>query len=214
MIESWWARCALALMLLCVTNRAGAEARFAIDVRVAGPPLSAEVLKAMRSEAVAIWNRYGVRLLPPPTAECDSEEPIAGWIDVLVERQATHASSDSRIVLGSTRLPRTPADRMAIRIDYDAVQDVVAGLRTERRLALTAHGGIESVDIGRATGRVLAHEIGHLLLHDRDHTDRGLMRSSYRPEDLLMLDRMSFSLSPAELSRLHDRGDEAAAADR
>ena len=39
--------------------------------------------------------------------------------------------------------------------------------------------------IGRAIGRVTAHELGHYLLENGGHRDRGLMRAAYSPSELV-----------------------------
>lgn len=53
----------------------------------------------------------------------------------------------------------------------------------ERILELVAtNGGI--IDAGGLLGHVMAHEIGHLLLHSTTHTGEGIMRSEFRRSDL------------------------------
>ena len=50
--------------------------------------------------------------------------------------------------------------------------------------------------VGRAVGRVLAHEIGHYLLRSRAHTESGLMRSFQRADDLVGVARAPFTPAP------------------
>jgi hypothetical protein len=56
--------------------------------------------------------------------------------------------------------------------------------------------------LGRALGRVLAHEVGHFLLRTRQHTAAGLMRSVQRAGDLVEPSRRGFTLSPVETARV------------
>jgi hypothetical protein len=56
--------------------------------------------------------------------------------------------------------------------------------------------------IGRAMGRVLAHEIGHFVLRMPRHSAAGLMRSSQAVDDLVSPLRERFTLSPLEAMRL------------
>jgi hypothetical protein len=56
--------------------------------------------------------------------------------------------------------------------------------------------------LGRAFGRALAHEIGHVLLRMRDHHDNGLMRAQYSANDLVTTDLRSFRLMTDEVMRL------------
>jgi hypothetical protein len=51
--------------------------------------------------------------------------------------------------------------------------------------------------IGRALGRVIAHEIGHIVLESRRHTPIGLMRATHRAADLIEPGRQSFQLAGA-----------------
>jgi len=56
--------------------------------------------------------------------------------------------------------------------------------------------------IGRAVGRVMAHEIGHYLLRTSAHADRGLMRPLMTPDLLTLPSRHDFELTPAEEARV------------
>jgi hypothetical protein len=89
----------------------------------------------------------------------------------------------------------------------------VLSVRTARRLvAQTTVGSrplwswparaVEAL-LPRALGRALAHEIGHYLLRTREHAARGLMRASFRPEDLVAPRPGSrFDLLPAHRPRV------------
>ena len=59
--------------------------------------------------------------------------------------------------------------------------------------------------LGRALGRVLAHEIGHYLLVWRAHTPDGLMRAAFRGEALIQPGRRAFELSDRLVPRLRAR---------
>jgi hypothetical protein len=65
---------------------------------------------------------------------------------------------------------------------------------------------------GRATGRVLAHELGHYLLALRAHTRSGLMRQSFAGGQLVGWDRQAFRLDAVALLRLRARTAELIAA--
>ena len=49
-------------------------------------------------------------------------------------------------------------------------------------------------DVGRALGRVLAHELGHYLLSLREHSPAGLMQPLFRTNQLIARNRRSFEL--------------------
>lgn len=56
--------------------------------------------------------------------------------------------------------------------------------------------------MGRAFGRALAHEIGHVLLRSREHPDNGLMRARYSVIDLIAPDLRGFRLATEDVMRL------------
>ncbi|HET9268537.1 MAG TPA: hypothetical protein VFO31_10250, partial [Vicinamibacterales bacterium] len=60
-------------------------------------------------------------------------------------------------------------------------------------------------DLARALGRVLAHEIGHVLLAARGHGRSGLMRATFRAEELAGRDRRPFRLTCSDVDRLRVR---------
>jgi hypothetical protein len=60
----------------------------------------------------------------------------------------------------------------------------------------------QAVAVGRALGRVLAHEIGHWLF-GREHTPNGLMRASIKRRDLV--DAIAPALPAAWPSQARDR---------
>lgn len=61
---------------------------------------------------------------------------------------------------------------------------------------------LHNLIVGRALGRALAHEIGHFLLRTRYHSPTGLMRALQPITSLVAADRLCFTLSPDEVTRL------------
>jgi len=61
-------------------------------------------------------------------------------------------------------------------------------------------------ELGRALGRVMAHEIGHVLLGmPTYHDNQGLMRARLPIHELARFDRGGFRLTDASARRLQDR---------
>jgi hypothetical protein len=56
--------------------------------------------------------------------------------------------------------------------------------------------------VPRALGRALAHEIGHFVLRDRAHTNRGLMASRFTPYELAFAPPAAFRLPPSASARV------------
>ncbi len=153
-----------------------------------------------------MWARYDVDLVLSSgldRPECDGM--VDGSFEVVIDRPAAHVTKSRRTVLGTTRLQMVSIDRSPIHIDFGAVQEILELLPAEQLVALTGHSEIDSRDLGRALGRVLAHEIGHVLLFASNHQPAGLMRESFRAADLVVTVRDSFTLSKAEIERLHYR---------
>ena len=57
-------------------------------------------------------------------------------------------------------------------------------------------------DFGIRQAQVLINEIGHVLLGAPGHQPHGLMRAKFFSEDLVSLQRTSFTLSAGEHARL------------
>ena len=56
----------------------------------------------------------------------------------------------------------------------------------------------------RAVGRVLAHELGHVLLRLNGHRDRGLMRSAFSHRSLTAGGRRAFRFAEEDLQAIRD----------
>jgi hypothetical protein len=73
---------------------------------------------------------------------------------------------------------------------------------------LTAALGRQQIgrqEMGRALGRVAAHEIGHVLLALPNHQRSGLMRESFQAIDMVVPVRLQYTLSAMEIARLRHR---------
>lgn len=56
--------------------------------------------------------------------------------------------------------------------------------------------------LGRALGRILAHELGHVFLRHRKHRSTGLMKPSFKHRDLSSRSRQGLRLSPEDLGQM------------
>ena len=77
------------------------------------------------------------------------------------------------------RLPTPPGHQGAVALGYSLVDTrartgALATLYVDRVAGLAVNC---NVDFGTLLGRAVAHEIGHLLLGTRDHTEKGLMQA-------------------------------------
>ena len=170
------------------TNRLAVQVNLEFD-----PSITSSTIKTIaRDEAAAIWKVYGVDLL-----WTDPAAPAALTLDVIVERSPQRLDVDGPSVLGHTTIASAPAAPAPIRVSFNAIEVLL----TRRHGAYPLS---HSREMGTAFGRVLAHEIGHVLLGTQ-HDSGGLMRPAFRSDDLVWPDRSLFRLMPPSLARLRVR---------
>jgi len=80
-------------------------------------------------------------------------------------------------------------------VDIGQKAGTLATVFADRVQGLAAIAG---VDDGELLGRVMAHEISHLLLGTRDHGSRGLMRGEWRASELVQRRPSDWQLSRAD----------------
>ena len=200
---------ALSILALSTATLAAAEMCFDVTLRFSDRTPSRALIESMTREASTIWQPYGVRIqwstegqsVAPNSADCAARHgPFAAFI---VRRSARSTSGNA--VLGNTWLTPGAIDHAPIYIDQSATERVLESLASEDLARLVGHQFIAPSDVGRALGRVLAHEIGHVILAARFHETRGLMRPVFLATDLVTYNRQSYGLSDAELTRLRGR---------
>lgn len=159
-------------------------------------------LADLKDETASLWMPYGVRL---------------EWVDVPADETATRSLSleailERRIgerneptwtpVLGKAFVNLEAPTSRPILVSFEGTQKLLA-LRATSRASMA--GLVTDRELARALGRVLAHEIGHVLLGARNHDDTGLMRVSFRPDELAAPDRAPFRLTCIDIGRLRSR---------
>ena len=92
--------------------------------------------------------------------------------------------SSSELVVRIAGAPRssTPGSLGFSFVDIAHKTGTLATVFADRVQAMAA---IAEVDAGELMGRVIAHEISHLLLGTRDHGPQGLMRGEWRASELV-----------------------------
>lgn len=154
---------------------------------------SKDIRAAAQDEAAAIWRAYGVDLLWTDTGRPDL------CLDAIVERHHRHVNLDRLMVLGRTTIEPGETAHAFIRISFDAVDAVVE----QQPIAdLPVHDQAFAF----ALGRVLAHEVGHVLLGVPGYHDpEGLMRARIPSSDLVRMARLRFQLTAHSVARLRAR---------
>jgi hypothetical protein len=146
-------------------------------------------LRAAIDEVRRIWSAAGLRVT---FGQYEDPAPIGeAVISVRIVGEEWHLGETP--ILGRTlrvrngQIPSMFISAPAIRRVLDRAQFRGKSLR-ELPSAL-----VDKLE-AQALGRVLAHELGHLLLRNTDHSERGLMRPSYAPDDLISPFVKPFSL--------------------
>ena len=201
---------ALGLLLIAACTCGAARTRtdddrpFIVNVRLqVDRSIASDVLAAeLKDEAHSLWKPYGIRL---EWTAADSTAATAGGLSL--EAALVRSIDAPHRPPWGTALGRAFVDHgmvgtiQPIQLSFDA---------TERALAVRPTTGGSTVrivrqrDISRALGRVLAHEIGHVLLgahHDR----AGLMRAVFHPFELADSRRTPFRLAHTSALRLKHR---------
>jgi hypothetical protein len=195
----------IALLILATTlwtSPATAGICVNLNLHATGPGPSHAVVEALERESSAIWVPYGVDLRWG-SPWCPVEDAS---IDVAIVRRTPITKAD-RIVLGSTQVRMDRIERVPIVIDYDATTQTLAGLTGDTLAALLGLRWIGAQELGRALGRVAAHEIGHVLLAAPDHQRHGLMRPTFQASDMVSPPRTKYQLSAMEIGRLQFRSE-------
>jgi hypothetical protein len=127
----------------------------------------------------------------------ESNSPIAA-------RTCTDALQTDEVMV---RILRAPGGKPEAATDVlgDAHIDVAAGTGALATLyvdRIAAMAGASSLDTGTLLGRVMAHEIGHLLLGTNAHQPEGIMRATWSPSLLQRRFPRDWQFSVDEVERL------------
>jgi hypothetical protein len=158
------------------------------------------VTAAAVREAAAIWSEYRVvvdRALP-----CASEPDEA--IVLTVQRGYAQAPSaaNAKVALGTIAFAEDGTPYSFVTVFFDRL---LRSIRNERLGDVAEERWppeLRERIIGRALGRVIAHEIGHYLLGTRTHSSSGLMRSVQPFAELFAMPQTGFLLSRGDEQRL------------
>lgn len=155
-------------------------------------------LAEFQDEVEQIWRPYGVRITWPDSRSKAEPFPLMAVVDHRSERSGVQIGP---LVLGRAFVDSSYPPTRPISVSFEATEQTLA----QRPHAWASIAGMHERELARALGRVLAHEIGHVLLAVRAHDRTGLMRETFTPEDLAGADRSPFALTPNSVGRLRSR---------
>ena len=157
--------------------------------------ISGTALTTLREEATRIWTRHGISLSwrQPVSARCPTIIPLIFDDDELVKLAGgkTDTALARTVFLGRSQTI------------YVSVARAFTMLSQLRNGTMRIDGGGErDYRGGTLLGRVVAHELGHVLLTTLEHSKTGLMRPVFGLRDVLSDDEGTIALSPIESDRL------------
>ena len=198
--DAAWRLGATAIMIAAIAN--SVEGAMCVSASVQAPArTSPALIRNLQVEVASIWKPYDVDVRWNTTDRCALD---VASVAVIIERGHSSPAVNAP-ALGTTRVRMGPVVAVPVHLDYDAARAVTGTLTSSQLVAVIGRPDVGEAELGRALGRVLAHEIGHLLLAAPNHHRHGLMREAFSALDLVALHHLSYTLSEAELSRLHSR---------
>jgi hypothetical protein len=191
--------CAVAILHADPNRPLVVAVRLRVDPSVASRGIAGRV----KDEAAIIWNATGVQL---DWVDEDARGRVAGgvFVDATLERRLERfRRSDWPAVLGLVVSdPDMPVVR-PIHVSFDAIESALSNRpRTGRRPDPAI---VRDSELARALGRVLAHEIGHVLIGVAGHARAGLMRPFFGAEELADPDSRPFRLTCDGAERIRRR---------
>jgi hypothetical protein len=195
---------AVAVLLLTLPSGAAAEICLEVNLQFTEHEPSRALVSSLKAEAASIWEPYGVRIQWSAWPARETCELLHGSFDVLVDRPRS-LDTALTLPLGRTRVGDSAIEHVPIHVDHRATELMLDSLMPEQLTRMLGQPFVTSADVGRALGRVLAHEIGHVILGTSVHQPRGLMRAVFVAPDLVRLPRDSYTLSDPEVMRLRHR---------
>jgi hypothetical protein len=134
--------------------------------------IASALVQRMTDEADAVWNPGGITFV---WQRAEADHPAA---DVLViVDDVFRPPTTSLPALGWTEMRPSHLPMKYLHLSYT---NIVAMLGDTKHMPPSQR----DTYLGRALGRVLAHELGHYLLASNSHARNGLMRASLSPATL------------------------------
>jgi hypothetical protein len=171
------------------------------------PAVPPAVVAAAIVEAARVWAPYGVDVRPAP--------PVGPAVDTAITLTvvAAEPSPAERLrapnALASIEFDAGGLPRPRIAIYARDVSSFIEHARVLGASDAQWPRAMRERILGRAVGRVLAHEIGHFVLGTRGHARHGLMRAEQAADDLVAPAGGGLGLSAADVARLpsvYDKG--------
>jgi hypothetical protein len=162
-------------------------------------PPSSRVVDAAVEELTAIWAPYAVGIELAGGSPCNADVDATHLSITIVA--GTMEPAGWVTPLGALRFSEDGVPEPVISVFYGELVRLVTKTTFLEKRGTEWPNSIRDQLIGRALGRVLAHELGHFLLRLHVHTG-GLMRGNHLVPALIDPDRRAFRLTPDDADRL------------
>ena len=172
------------------------------------PPTAAvspAVVRAAVAEAAGIWAPYGVVVdAAGPCGWAADDSDVLTVVPIAAGRSAV--TPGWRGPLGAIVFAPGGAPAPAISVFLTDIEQFIAGVKILGRPHWEWPTAMHQQILGRALGRVLAHEIGHYLLRSPRHARVGLMRPLQFADELTGPSRARFTLTAEDAATLTGGG--------
>jgi hypothetical protein len=166
------------------------------------PNLSPAVAAAAVREADHIWSRY--RVVVDRTLPCGSAPDEAIVLTVRTGRSPIPHPLGTPAALGAITFADDGTPYSIVTVFFDLLLRSLGLARIGDAGEDRWPAELRQRIVGRALGRVIAHEIGHYLLASRTHSSYGLMRAVQSYRELFGEADAGFVLSRADAQRVAD----------
>jgi hypothetical protein len=145
---------------------------------------------AAAEEAAEIWAPHDVVIDQVPPRDWTPDQAVVLTIGI----EPSDVADPRQGPLAVIEFAADGVPRPAVTVFFDRLMQMIT--RTpgwivgERRWSRAQREQV----VGRALGRVIAHEIGHFVLRTIDHASSGLMRPVHQADELVAPDRSRFPL--------------------
>jgi hypothetical protein len=185
--------------------RAAGRQGVIVGIALGGPAsAAARLVPALVEEADRIWRARDVRIV-----SVDGTIPAREDVRITLTFGSLAAAArplggrgEPTSGLGSIWFDENGSPGDTITVDDRAVAEKIAEVKVNNRPLADWPPAIGDRVVGRALGRVLAHELGHYLLRSKMHQTSGLMRAAFSDADLASWERTRFRLDSNVLPRL------------
>jgi len=185
----------------------------AVDVTIA-PDVPATLVTRVLEEADAVWRVSGLTFVWNPhradrSIAMAASGPVAcRALDVVIGHNrgpGPDSERENRTALGWIVFdgPGVPAHE--IYVSYENAQAFMAGSRGVVGMIEQMTLAEREMNLARAMGRALAHEIGHYLLASKAHTPGGLMQAVHTASEFFSYQRNGFAIDEAQRQTVAER---------